>query len=776
MSERAADTVETGVESPVRMRERNPARAAILDAGRRVANREGIEGTSLGLVADEAGVARAAVYAQFRSKNDLFLSIVADDLNLLAQTMREAQGLPPYKPPTPTKIVRFDSAQMEAFRSEREMQGGESPEKAAKPAESTMAEAMDVEAATDDAVEVANEDASEQRFAPLVPGMVRKGQEPLTAGQAQEAEPRPQFGHRAASVEHDEEAGPADAGDEAPETADNHSDHTEGEASLDASAPVKPLEKKLPTMNERIRLVGKRAIATPELKETLKKLAPAHSPESDAQTETIAKLTDTVTKLEGGMAEKLERRIQVIERALTTLEQRHDKADQMNAAAAGTVHDALGKLVGRIDESEKRLKDAMVKMMAEVRDGSRRLDQIEFGKRASAAEVAEHVPDFGVTAEEFAVLEDEARKTEARQAKTRAPEARDQRETAPDLRDQDPAPHGEDDAAHEDQDAPEHDPGEMKEPEQRTYLYSARRSAQSAAMLAEEAIAAELKRKSKRTKMMLAGVGALAVTLVIAGIALKRISSTSVAAAQLPVHAMATTHKHVAHMPKHLIFAVAHTKPGLSLTSAPLDKLTALANLGRPDAELMIGLKYLSGDGVTKNDVEAAKWIGRSAEHGNAVAEYWLGSLLQHGRGVTVDPAQALSWYQKAAAQGNRKAMHNLAIAYANGMGAPKDFMVAARWFSQAAQLGYVDSQFNLAVLYERGDGVPQSLLDAYKWYSIAAAQGDAESKARLDAIATQLSADDLAAAQKAAQVFKPSNVVASANDIPREALIIAQP
>jgi localization factor PodJL len=254
-----------------------------------------------------------------------------------------------------------------------------------------------------------------------------------------------------------------------------------------------------------------------------------------------------------------------------------------------------------------------------------------------------------------------------------------------------------------------------------------------------------------------------------------------VAAASLPMPAMATTHKHVAHMPKHLMFASVQgqAKPASSspsLSSAPLDKISALANAGRPDAQLMIGLKYLSGDGVAKNDAEAAKWISRSATQGNAVAEYWLGSLYQHGRGIAADPAQAIAWYDKAAAQGNRKAMHNLAIAYANGTGVAKDFMVAARWFTQAAQLGYVDSQFNLAVLYERGDGVPQSLLDAYKWYSIAAAQGDAESKARIDAIATQLSADDLAAAQKAAQTFKPASMQSAANDIPKEALILAQP
>jgi localization factor PodJL len=90
------------------------------------------------------------------------------------------------------------------------------------------------------------------------------------------------------------------------------------------------------------------------------------------------------------------------------------------------------------------------------------------------------------------------------------------------------------------------------------------------------------------------------------------------------------------------------------------------------------------------------------------------------------------------------------------------------RWFARAANLGYVDSQFNLAVLYERGDGVPQSLLDAFKWYAIAGAQGDAESKLRLDALRTQLSADDLAAAQHSADAFRPLPLDPAANVVPK--------
>ncbi len=71
-------------------------------------------------------------------------------------------------------------------------------------------------------------------------------------------------------------------------------------------------------------------------------------------------------------------------------------------------------------------------------------------------------------------------------------------------------------------------------------------------------------------------------------------------------------------------------------------------------------------------------------------------------------------------------------------------------------------------MLYERGLGVPQSLLDAYKWYAIAAAQGDSESRARIDALSTQLSTDDRAAAQHAAETFKPAPVDPRSNTPPQ--------
>ncbi len=72
-----------------REREHATARAAILDAARRVAVREGAHGLTLRSVAAEAGYAPAALYGYFRNRTDLILALAADDLAQLARGMRE---------------------------------------------------------------------------------------------------------------------------------------------------------------------------------------------------------------------------------------------------------------------------------------------------------------------------------------------------------------------------------------------------------------------------------------------------------------------------------------------------------------------------------------------------------------------------------------------------------------------------------------------------------------------------------------------------------------
>jgi localization factor PodJL len=201
--------------------------------------------------------------------------------------------------------------------------------------------------------------------------------------------------------------------------------------------------------------------------------------------------------------------------------------------------------------------------------------------------------------------------------------------------------------------------------------------------------------------------------------------------------------------------------------ATPLDKTASLANAGDARAQLVIGLKYLGDDHTAPRYAEAAKWLGLAAKQGEPLAAYRLGTLYAAGHGVPADAAQAIRWYRAAADAGNRKAMYNLAVAYILGNGVTKNLPEAVRWLSKAANHGLVDAQFDLAVLYERGQGVPQSLLDAYHWYGIAARQGDAESKKRIVALATQISADDRAAAETAIAQFHAAPLNQAANAVP---------
>lgn len=254
----------------------------------------------------------------------------------------------------------------------------------------------------------------------------------------------------------------------------------------------------------------------------------------------------------------------------------------------------------------------------------------------------------------------------------------------------------------------------------------------------------------------------------LAGVALVAIVAIAVTTTELvkqshPVHAAAATAsvatarhavRHPAAKPMHAQTKEAVTKA----TAAP--RLEQLANAGDPQAQLMLGLQEIGS-----NTTDAAKWLGAAAQQGMPVAQYRIATLYAQGHGVPADSAKAFQWYAAAAKGGNRKAMSDLALDYAQGSGTAKEPQQAALWFSRAAALGLVDAQFDLAVLYERGLGVPQSLIDAYRWYLVAAKAGDRESKDRVDALASQLSAQDRAAAEAAASEFKPQPMNASANE-----------
>ena len=196
--------------------------------------------------------------------------------------------------------------------------------------------------------------------------------------------------------------------------------------------------------------------------------------------------------------------------------------------------------------------------------------------------------------------------------------------------------------------------------------------------------------------------------------------------------------------------------PSTPVEVAPVQvTLMDAANRGDAAAQYEVGNRYANGEGVSQDMAEAAKWFERSANQGVAAAQYRLATQYEKGRGVKQDDRLAREWYEKAAQGGNVKAMHNLAVIHAEGRGTAQDFKTASGWFAQAAEYGLGDSQYNLAILNERGLGIPKNPVEAYKWLDIAAKGGDEGAAAKRDALATELSAEDLAKAKVASGTWR---------------------
>lgn len=297
-----------------------------------------------------------------------------------------------------------------------------------------------------------------------------------------------------------------------------------------------------------------------------------------------------------------------------------------------------------------------------------------------------------------------------------------------------------------------------------SYLSTARQSLQAAAVRTDvdspgsglwglhflKSLPLAAKQKGQATSYaLIAGIALVATLAVIVGAA--ELMSRSQPAAD--VHSLAKTGAKPVKFSRvaRYVAPKGNTATSAASGTSGQDRAVTLARGGNAQAQLLIGLRDLA-----KSDaIDAAPWLERAAIQGQPLAQYRLATLYAAGRGVRTDKTKAFHWYLAAAQAGNRKAMSNLAVAYAQGDGTAKNPQEAGRWFLKAAQLGFADAQFDLAILYERGLGVPQNLTDAYRWYVIAAKAGDKESKDRVEALSSQLTAEDRAAAEAAAAEFK---------------------
>ncbi|MBE8189786.1 MAG: sel1 repeat family protein [Candidatus Thioglobus sp.] len=111
-------------------------------------------------------------------------------------------------------------------------------------------------------------------------------------------------------------------------------------------------------------------------------------------------------------------------------------------------------------------------------------------------------------------------------------------------------------------------------------------------------------------------------------------------------------------------------------------------------------------------DLQAFEWMLKAANSGYAPAQNNVGLSFLHGLGVEKNDNKAFAWFKKAAKQNLPDAQNQLAILYEN-RGKPQQ---AYKWWLAAARQNDEFAQFNLAVWFLQKNHKKK----AYYWFKKA--------------------------------------------------------
>jgi TPR repeat protein len=156
-----------------------------------------------------------------------------------------------------------------------------------------------------------------------------------------------------------------------------------------------------------------------------------------------------------------------------------------------------------------------------------------------------------------------------------------------------------------------------------------------------------------------------------------------------------------------LVRAKALLQQGEPARAVKLLEVAALADIAEAQHEM--GMRYLTGEGLPRNPLEAARWFSRAADKGFLESQCHLASLHLFGL-----PARAL---QSRALQGGSDL-------FAQAEKPEADYDAAMLWARRAADGGSADAQAMLAYILTAG---PKNLRDAEAaelWYQRAALAG----------------------------------------------------
>lgn len=131
---------------------------------------------------------------------------------------------------------------------------------------------------------------------------------------------------------------------------------------------------------------------------------------------------------------------------------------------------------------------------------------------------------------------------------------------------------------------------------------------------------------------------------------------------------------------------------------------------------------------------ESFNCIKKAAEKGSRKAQFMLGEYYSVGeRGIVEkNEPKAATWYQKAADQGDEVARTKLNALLSRGVKPYEDCEKDFNKYLKDAEQGDANAQYEVGCCYDSGRGVEKDYKEAVKWYRKAAEQGHAGAQCNL--------------------------------------------
>jgi TPR repeat protein len=155
--------------------------------------------------------------------------------------------------------------------------------------------------------------------------------------------------------------------------------------------------------------------------------------------------------------------------------------------------------------------------------------------------------------------------------------------------------------------------------------------------------------------------------------------------------------------------------------------LLQAARNGSGAASTKLGLMYLKGDSVSKDDAKGMSFLQEAAVNGNVEAQQYL---KESAKKTDWERVSKIQWVLAAAEQGDVEAQARLGVIYSSSP--ESNYEEALAWYKKAASQGNTRAMVDIGDMYKRGKGVVANLQEAFNWYSKAAEIGNGEAMSRI--------------------------------------------